>query len=229
MRIHYLQHVPFEDSANIGIWAKINGHSLTNTEIFQAEPFPDIEDIDVLAVMGGLMNIYQYRDYPWLKDEKVFIEKAIKKNVKIIGVCLGAQLIADVLGAKVTQNPYIEIGWHEVKLTDAASNSKFFKDYPQTFTAIHWHGDTFSIPTGATHLAASDACSNQAFQYKDNIIALQFHIEYSAHSIDKMLEHCLDDLIDAPYIQSEEQIRQGYNMIDANTRLLSSALTQLCR
>lgn len=224
MRVHYLQHVPFENAANIGKWAKENGHSLTKTEIFEGEPFPDIEGIDMLAIMGGLMNIYQYRDYPWLKEEKVFIEKSIEKEIKVIGICLGAQLIADVLGARVTQNPYVEIGWHEVTLNNAGIGSDILRDFPKTFTAFHWHGDTFEIPAGARHLASSKACKNQAFQYKENVIGLQFHFEYSQESIEKMLDNCSDELIDAPYIQNKNQIRQNYNLINNNTLLLNTLL-----
>ena len=224
MRIHYLQHVPFEDSANIGKWAKENGHSLTKTEIFDGEPFPDPSEIDMLAVMGGLMNIYQHRDYPWLKDEKVFIEKAIEKGIKVIGICLGGQLIADVLGGKVTQNPYVEIGWHNVTLTEAGINSNILSGFPETFRAFHWHGDTFELPHGAEYLASSKACKNQAFQYKKNVIGLQFHMEYSLESIEKMLVNCADELIDAPYVQNKEQIRQNYNLINNNTELLNKLL-----
>jgi GMP synthase (glutamine-hydrolysing) len=229
MRVHYLQHVPFENAANIGAWAQAHGHSLTNTEIFEGEPFPDIEDVDVLAIMGGLMNIYRYRDYPWLKDEKVFIERAIAKKVKVIGVCLGGQLIADVLGGKVTQNPYVEIGWHDVTLTDAGVNSNFFKDFSKKCTAFHWHGDTFQIPPGAKHLATSEVCHNQAFQYGDNVIGLQFHLEYSSESIEKMLVNCENELVDAPHIQQKEQIRQGYSHIKNTTQMLDSLLSVLCK
>lgn len=228
MRVHYLQQVPFENAANIGKWAHEHGHSLTNTEIFKGEPFPDIDDIDMLAIMGGLMNIYQYRDYPWLKDEKVFIEKAIASKIKVIGVCLGAQLIADVLGAKVTQNHYIEIGWHDVTLTDAGANSKFFKEFPKKFTAFHWHGDTFRIPAGASHLAVSKACNNQAFLYEDNVIGLQFHLEYSSDSIEKMLVNCANELVNAPYVQNKEQIRLHYDLINNNYQLLNALLCTLC-
>ena len=227
MRVHYLQQVPFENAANIGKWAEENGHSLTKTEIFESQPFPDPDEIDMLAIMGGLMNIYQYRDYPWLKEEKIFIEKAIAKKVKVIGVCLGAQLIADVLGGKVTQNPYIEIGWHEVTLNNEGRNSYFFKDFPDKFTAFHWHGDTFTIPDGATYLASSKACTNQAFQYENHVIALQFHLEYSQESIEKMLKFCANELVEAPYIQTKEIIRQGYNQINQTSILLNKLLDKL--
>ncbi len=227
MRVHYLQHVPFENAANIGKWAEQNGHLLTKTEIFEGEPFPDVTEIDMLAIMGGLMNIYQYRDYPWLKEEKKFIEKAIAKKVKVIGVCLGGQLIADVLGAKITQNPYVEIGWHEVTLNDEGINSNLFKDFPEKFTAFHWHGDTFTIPEGAVYLASSKACANQAFTFEKHVIGLQFHLEYSQDSIEKMLKYCENELVEAPYIQQKEIIRQDYHQIKQTTSLLNSLLNNL--
>lgn len=227
MRVHYLQHVPFENAANIGKWAEENGHSLTKTEIFEGQTFPDITEIDLLAIMGGLMNIYQYRDYPWLKEEKKFIEKAISKKVKVIGICLGGQLIADVLGAKITQNPYVEIGWHEVTLNKKCAGMNFFEDFPEKFTAFHWHGDTFEIPDGAFHLASSQACENQAFKYDDNVLGLQFHLEYSQDSIEKMLKYCENELVEAPFVQQKESIRQGYCQINQNTLLLNRLLDKL--
>ena len=229
MRVHYLQHVPFEDSANIGKWAKEKSYSLTHTEIYNGQPYTDLTEIDMLAIMGGPMNIYQYRDYPWLKDEKIFIEKAIEKGIKVIGVCLGAQLLADVLGARITQNPNIEIGWHDVTLTDSGSNSSLLQDFPKSFTAFHWHGDTFEIPSGANHLFSSEACINQAFEYGNNIIGLQFHIEYSQESIEKMLVHCSNELINGPYIQNEQQIRKNYNLIDNNSDLLIKLIERLSK
>ena len=227
LRVHYLQHVPFENAANIGRWAREHGHMLTKTEIFEGESFPDASEIDMLAIMGGLMNVYQYRDFPWLKDEKIFIEKAIAKKVKVIGVCLGAQLIADVLGARVTQNPYVEIGWHEVTLNDSGENSDFFQGFPKKFTAFHWHGDTFEIPAGASHLASSKACINQAFEYNKNVIALQFHLEYSSESIEKMLVNCSNELVQAPYIQQKESIKQGFSQVNANREILNKLLDSL--
>ena len=180
----------------------------------------DSSEIDILAIMGGLMNVYQYRDYPWLKEEKKFIEKAINRKIKVIGICLGAQLIADVLGARVTQNPYVEIGWHDVTLTDVGANSNILMGFPKTFIAFHWHGDTFEIPDGASHLAYSEACANQAFKYENNVIGLQFHLEYSQESIEKMLDNCSDELVGAQYVQNKERIRFNYHLLKQNTGLL---------
>lgn len=227
MRFHWLGHVPFEDAANIGHWAIEHGYELTQTRLYAGEPLPQIEQIDTLAVMGGPMNVYQRRDYPWLVQEKRFIEQAIDAGIPTIGVCLGAQLIADVLGAKVTQNPAIEIGWFEVELTDEADTSDITQDLPLRFTAFHWHGDSFEIPSGAVRLARNRACSNQAFLYENRVLALQFHLEYSVQSIEKMLVHCADELVEGPFIQGRDQITAGLTNVPATQKLMENLLNAL--
>lgn len=150
IRIHYLQHVPFEGPAGIVKWARKKGHKLTGTHLYNYEVLPHIDEFDFLVVMGGPMNIYEEGDYPWLKYEKQFIKDAIKNNKIVVGICLGAQLIADVLGGKVTKNSEREIGWLSVTFNSMASKYDFFKDFPKEFYVFQWHGDTFStLPEGA--------------------------------------------------------------------------------
>ncbi|MBN2130066.1 MAG: type 1 glutamine amidotransferase [Sedimentisphaerales bacterium] len=223
MRLHWLGHVPFEDAANIGAWAEQHGHTVTATRLYADEPLPGVREIDALAIMGGPMNVYQHRRYPWLLAEKRFIEQALRAEIPIIGVCLGAQLVADVLGAKVSENNQIEIGWFPVRMTDAVDPA-LLGGPPAAFTAFHWHGDTFEIPAGATRLAESDACPHQAFAYGPSVLALQFHLEYSADSIAQMLTHCGEELIDAPFIQTPAQIRAGLPHVEAATQRLFALL-----
>jgi len=227
MIVHCLQHVSFENSANIAVWASERGHTLTTTLVYENQPFPDPLSIGLLAVMGGPMNVHQYRSHPWLEREKACIERVLAAGTPILGVCLGAQLLADVLGAKVVQNPQIEIGWHAVRSTREASSSKLFGSLPAEFTAFHWHGDTFGIPAGATRLAESDACLNQAFEYDGRALGLQFHLEYSIESVEAMLAHCGDELIDAPFIQYPDRIRAGYGHMPTAYRLLERLLDGL--
>jgi GMP synthase-like glutamine amidotransferase len=230
MRFHWLQNVAFEDAANIGVWAAQRGHAVTNTRLHEGQSLPEIEAIDALAVMGGPMNVYQHRDYPWLMEEKRFIEQALRADIPIIGVCLGAQLIADVLGATVVQNPEIEIGWFEMQLTTAAKTQNVAalpNDMPEHFMALSWHGDTFEIPSGATHVAQSEACRNQAFAYGRHILGLQCHLEYSAESIERMLAHCGHELVHGRFIQSREQIRAGLAHVEKTRGLLFSLLHSL--
>jgi GMP synthase-like glutamine amidotransferase len=140
MKLHYIQHVPFENSGNIEAWAKANGHSVTKTVLYYDEAFPEPGEYDWLVIMGGPMNVYEEKDYPFLKREKAFIKDAIAKKKRVLGVCLGAQLLSDVLGGKVTANANKEIGWFKVKLTPEAKQSPVFKNLPQEFNAFHWHG-----------------------------------------------------------------------------------------
>ncbi|MBL7215796.1 MAG: type 1 glutamine amidotransferase [Phycisphaerae bacterium] len=224
MKIHCLAHVPFEDAANIGRWAQDRGHTLNYTHFFRNEILPDINSFDMLAIMGGLMNIYEHDAYPWLVGEKAFIKDAIDASKKVIGVCLGSQVIADVLGGKVTQNPQKEIGWHTVTLTEAGQNSPVFSDIPKEMDVFQWHGDAFSIPPGAIHLATNQTCANQAFLYGSHVLGLQFHLEYSRESIEKMLTHCADELVDGPTINDPETIRASCDKIPQITDWLYTIL-----
>ena len=224
MKICCLTHVPFEDAANIGVWADQRGHALTYTHLHRYDLLPAIESFDMVAIMGGPMNIYEHVLYPWLAQEKKFIRRAIDAGKKVIGICLGAQLITDVLGGQVRPNSYKEIGWHPIKLTSRAAKSAGFSTLPRTMTVFHWHGDTFSIPPGAIHLASSTVCTDQAFQYGEHVLALQFHLEYSQESIEKMLDNCADELVDSPYIQTAEEIRSGGTNIQQCTDYLYTLL-----
>jgi GMP synthase-like glutamine amidotransferase len=178
----------------------------------------------MLAIMGGPMNVYEHDDYPWLVDEKQFIRKAIDAGKKVIGVCLGGQLLADVLGGEVTQNPQKEIGWHSITLTQAEVKSPIFAGMPREMVVFQWHGDTFSIPPGAVHLAKNQACPNQAFLWGKHVLGLHFHLEYSRESIEKMLTHCGDEIVKSPCINSVEAIRAGYDKIPQTTEWLYTIL-----
>ena len=206
MKLHVLQHVPFEDAANIGVWALEQGFTITTTHLYLNESLPDPESIDMLVIMGGPMNIYQHDLYPWLVPEKQFIKAAIEANCIVLGVCLGSQLICDALGGKVTRNEHTEIGWFPVTLTEAGQNpDSLLHVLGSPFEAFHWHGDTFSIPPGAIHLAFSEACAHQAFQYGDRVLGMQFHLDYSQQSIQTMVDNCADELIEGPYVQTDHE------------------------
>lgn len=205
MRIHYLQHVPFEDLANIESWARSRGHDLSRTMLFSDEKLPEMDLFDWLIIMGGPMNIYEEDKYPWLAKEKDFIRRAIASERIVLGICLGAQLMADVMGSSVQRNEYREIGWFAVSLTEEGKRSPIFSVLPEKFVALHWHGDTFGIPPGAARAAESRACANQAF-IKGKAIGLQFHLESSLDSIDHLLENCADELTDGPFVQSKEEL-----------------------
>jgi len=148
------------------------------------------------------MNIYEEDKYPWLIQEKEFIKKNISEGKKVLGICLGAQLIADTLGAKVYKNQYKEIGWFPIKL----QKNKIFKGLPEIVNVLHWHGDTFELPKGAELLASSEACINQGFIYNQKVIGLQFHFEMSAPSVKVLLKNCKDELVKGKFIQTEDYL-----------------------
>ena len=203
MKLHYLQHVPFEGIGIIESWAKAKGFEISCTRLFTGEALPTIGSFDWLVVMGGPMGIYDHEVHPWLAEEKQFIKEAIDAEKTILGICLGAQLIADVLGARVYPGQQKEIGWFPIHRTEGAPPL-----LPEKLVAFHWHGDTFDCPAGATRLASSEACANQGFVYNQRIVALQFHLETTPQSMDALIENCADELVDAPFIQSAEEMRK---------------------
>lgn len=229
MRIHYLQHVPFEGLASIETWAKSNENVLSSTQFYQDESLPNVEDFDFLVVMGGPMNIYEENKYSWLIQEKKFIEQALKHDKIILGICLGSQLIADVLGAKVFSNPEPEIGWFPIELTAEAQTSNILKVLPKQLTVFHWHGDTFELPQGAIRMASSEGCQNQAFIYGEKVIGLQCHLEATKSSVQKLIEHGADELVEGKYIQkSKEMLSRADNFQKINDAMNSLLNRLLC-
>ena len=206
MRIHYLQHVPFEGLASIEHWLTKKDYILSVTKFYNGDSLPSVDDLDWLIVMGGSMNIYEDDKYRWLTLEKHFIEEAIKKNKIVIGICLGSQLIADVLGSKVYKGQEKEIGWYPIQVTTEAQNSAVFASFPASLTVFHWHGDTFDLPMGAVRLASSEVCANQAFIYEDRVLGLQFHLESTQDSVREIIENCASELVAGKYIQKPEEI-----------------------
>jgi GMP synthase (glutamine-hydrolysing) len=207
MNVHILQHVSFEGPGEIEPWMRARGHHLTHTHFFRGEHLPDSHAVDWLIVMGGPMNIYEYRNHPWLRDEKRFIERVISRDKCVLGVCLGAQLIADVLGARVYQNYEKEIGWFPIQWHSGAAH--LVPHGSSRLEVFHWHGDTFDIPEGGALLADSEGCRHQGFSYGSNVVGLQFHLEMNASGIEALIEHGRADLTArGRFVQTEEEIKR---------------------
>jgi len=225
MRIHYLQHAPFEDLAKIWMWANNKGHSVASTKLHLGGKTPPMDSFDWLIVMGGPMSVSDEEKYPWLVGEKKFIGETIDSGKSVLGICLGGQLVADVLGGKVRRNNQKEIGWFNVKKTGEGSG--YFKSFPGEFMAFHWHGDTFDIPSGATRLAESDGCANQAFEYNRNVLALQFHLESSESSIGQLIDNCKDDMTAGKYVHTADEILHGKAYLQKTNIYMSSLLDEI--
>jgi len=222
LRVHYLQHVSFEGLGSIEPVLNDKGHQLSSTQLYKNEPLPSVGDFDWLIVMGGPMGIYDYDQYPWLADEKQFIKAAIDSGKIVLGICLGAQLIADVMGARVYQNPHREIGWFNINPLPDVNFTILAPVFSAPIEVFHWHGDTFDIPEGAASLAESEACSRQGFIFDNRVVGLQFHLETTLSSASALIENCRDELDGSVYVQSEAAMLIEIERFDKINKLMSS-------
>jgi len=201
MRIHCIQHVPFEAPGRILDWAQARGHAVSTSPLYAGAAIPPPDAYDWLIVMGGPMGVHDEAAHPWLRDEKRALEQALAAGTTILGICLGAQLLAHVLGARVYANGVREIGWFPIHRVVGPITGDAFDGFPDSLEVFHWHGDTFDIPRGATHVFRSEACARQAFVYGDNAYALQFHLECTVEGVRALSEHGRAELQPAPFVQ----------------------------
>lgn len=219
MNIIVFKHFSFDDEYAITLWAAQHGHSLQVLVPAELSEYPSMASFDMLIIMGGPMSVYEEDQYPWLDVEKRFLGEAIEADKLVLGICLGAQMLSNVLGGRVSRNPQKEIGWHTVSRTE--ERHPCFDQLPQTFTSFQWHGDTFSLPAGARRLAYSEACGEQAFAYGDSVLGIQFHLEATPRCIGTMLEVWADELTEGPFIQAAEVIAaQSDRSRDSHVRLM---------
>jgi GMP synthase-like glutamine amidotransferase len=226
LRVHWFQHVPFEGLGSIGAWLEHKRAQVSSTAFWNGEAPPTTENFDGLIVMGGPMSVHDEAMYPWLREEKGAIRDAIARGKVVLGICLGAQLIAEVLGGQVTRNAEREIGWFPIERIPHAATHALGGVLPHQEPVFHWHGETFSIPAGTTLLSRSAACAHQAFAWEDRVLALQFHLETTAESAKAMVEHCAADLAPGPFVQSAAEITDSAarctRINEAMARLLDS-------
>jgi GMP synthase (glutamine-hydrolysing) len=207
MNLHSFLHVPFEGPAALAGWATRRGHRLDATRWYADPTPPAIDTVDGLIVMGGPMGVHDVDTVPWLNREKDYLRAYVDSGRPVLGVCLGAQLLADVLGARVVPNAHREIGWFPITLTPGARRSRWFAGFPPSLEVFHWHGDTFDVPAGAELLATSEACAHQAFVWRERVLGLQFHLEVTADSVEALVRHCPGDLRPGPHVQPVEALR----------------------
>ncbi|MCQ4088492.1 type 1 glutamine amidotransferase [Saccharibacillus sp. JS10] len=207
MNIILLKHFNFDDPMVFDDWARAEGHKLTILNPAQGRLDHELlSRTDLLIVGGSPASVYEERLHPWLASEKSFVGEAIKQRIKVLGICFGAQMIAEILGGRAYAHSVKEIGWHEIRRNDYVHPA--LMDLPQVFHSLQWHGDTFSLPPGAVNLASSKYCENQIFAWGDHVLALQFHLETSAQCIDIMLDVWKNDLLrEEESVQKAEVIR----------------------
>jgi GMP synthase-like glutamine amidotransferase len=226
MRVHYLQHVPFEGLGRMDALLESRGHSLSASRLFASPELPGLADFDALIAMGGPMSVNDEADYPWLAPEKRLVRESIGSGKPVLGVCLGAQLIASSLGSRVYRNAEKEIGWLPVEGIAPADPAMF--RFPPSLTAFHWHGETFDLPPGASRLAASAGCANQAFQVGRRTIGLQFHLETTPESALALVENCESDITGGRFVQGRDAIlAAGAEAYDGMAALLERLLDYL--
>lgn len=228
MRVHYLQHVHFEALGFMETWLQIHVHQISGTHFYEDNyQLPEVEDIDALIILGGPMGPFDEDEYPWLREEKKFIDKCIKSKKKVFGICLGAQLIALSLGAEVSRATSKEVGWFSVIPTKESQQLPWFYElFKKSPIVLHWHQDRFEIPEGALNLLYSPANYNQAFYYNEDIMGLQFHLEVTKATIAQMLTYAASDLESKYYIQTAEEIQRGQINIANCNGIMSTLLAQ---
>jgi len=204
IRVQVFQHVPFEGPGQLEPWLRDAGCTLATTRFFEADPLPEIDTIDFLLILGGPMSVTDEDGHPWLADEKDFIRQFVRTGNPVLGICLGAQLVASALGARIRRNPETEIGWFPVEGVPQPDTSSF--QFPPSINVFHWHGETFDLPPGARHLARSVACENQAFQVGSSVLGLQFHLETTPESMQALISNAREELVSTPFVQLEADL-----------------------
>jgi GMP synthase-like glutamine amidotransferase len=227
MRLHTFQHVVFENLGSIQTWCDDAGIATHTTRLFANDPLPPLADVRHLVVLGGPMGTGDEDRYPWLSAEKRFIRDAIERGAAVLGICLGAQLMAAALGARVSPNPEAEIGWFPVHKDPQALQDQTAAFLPTTLDVFHWHGDTFELPAGTRRLAYSDACRNQGFYQGRGLVGLQFHLETTPAGMEALITNCGDELAgDRPHVQSAEAMRAVRDRFAPNQETMRALLEQ---
>ena len=227
IKINCFMHVSFEGPGIIDNWAREKGHRMDYTRFYKEERLPEPSEVDMLVIMGGPMNVFDFHIHPWMKEEIDWVRNYMDAGKPVIGICLGAQIIAASLGADIYPGEHKEIGWHNLRFLPSLVEFRIFSNLPETCKVFHWHGDTFPIPPGALRIASSAAFPNQGFIHNRRAIALQFHLEITPGSVKGMVDNCRDELVPGPFIQTEAEILSESGFYESNQQVMFQFLDYL--
>ena len=228
LKIHCIMHVPYEGPGIIADWIEKKNHSLTYTKFYAEASLPDASDIHMLVIMGGPMNVFDYHIYPWVEEEIEWVGAFIQSGKPVIGICLGAQIIAAALEAEVYPGTQKEIGWHSLQFLPSVGEYMIWKEHPGTRKVFQWHGDTFDIPENTIHIASSPAFPSQGYIFEKQVVALQFHLEVTHKGVQDLIENCKDEIVPAAYIQSADAMIADTKHYKSNQQLMFQLLDYLC-
>lgn len=219
MQVHIIIHAPFEKPGTIETWAMDKGHNISYTHTYRGEQLPAASQVDFLVIMGGPQSPLELEKYPYLRDEIALTAQAIQQKKAVLGICLGAQIIGESLGAKTERSPHKEIGAFPIHLTAEGKNDPILKCLPESFDVMHWHNDMPGAPAGSVILAYSEGCPRQIIRYTERAYGLQCHMEMTTEMIKGMLEHCAADLKLGKYIQDAKKML-SINLSSMNEKIV---------
>lgn len=227
MKVHWFQHLPFEGLGSMGEYFKQKNIPSASTHFYLNQALPKMDSFDWLIIMGGAMSANDDALFPWLSEEKKFIKDTIDAGKVVIGVCLGAQLIAASLGGRVYRNKHKEIGWFDLTPTKEAKDTVLADCFEKKLEVFHWHGDTFDLPKGATLLASSEATKNQGYIIDNRVVGFQFHLETSYNSAKDLIENFSNELTGDIYIQNAEQMLGNLSKFENINKVMAKILDKL--
>ena len=232
LKVHYFQHIAGEGFGSCYQFLKQHNAKITATEFFalpvdrslEIEALPQVEDVDLLIIMGGEMSVNDEVNFPWLKIEKRWLRRYLSMGKPAIGLCLGGQLIANALGAAVSRSEKQELGWTGVRKVNYVPAECF--ELPAEFNVMQWHSETFEIPKGAIHLAENDVCRNQMYQIGKNVLGFQFHPEITPEALNLFLENEEElDHFPGQHVQTQQQLKNtSKNNFIVGNQILNQAI-----
>lgn len=210
MKVHIIMHAAFEKPGIIEDWVMDRQHEVSFTHTYRGERLPNASQIDFLIIMGGPQSPLELDKYPYLIDEIDLTRKVIDQKKPVLGICLGAQIIGESLGAKTEHSPHNEIGIFPLQLTPEGMIDPIFKNFPETFDVMHWHNDMPGVPPGSAILAHSLGCPRQVIRYAECVYGLQCHMEMTHELVQGMVEHFVSNLNPGKYIQTAEEMLSAH-------------------